>query len=164
MKLIKIIAAVALLGSSVMAANLVKNGDFAAGTANWKLGQYNSAICSGGVEKGAYKVSIKDACVQEWSIQLTQYDIPLEQGKTYKVSVDAWSTEDRNFKFNLGQNGGAYTNYSKDKEFQISAKKKTITYEFKMEDASDKAARIEMNLGGDSVAPVFIDNVVIEAK
>ena len=164
MKLMSTIAAIMLLCSTIMSANIVKNGDFEAGTANWKLGQHNNAVCNGTVEKGVYVVSIKDACVQEWSIQLTQIDVPLVKGTTYKVSFDAWSTEKRDFKLNMGMNGAPYTNYTGDKKFEISKKKTTQTYEFTMTEDSNKAARVEMNLGGGSAAPVYIDNIVIEAK
>ncbi len=163
MKLISIIAAVAMLVTSVFAGELVQNGDFSQGVKFWELGQHNNAVCGGSVVDGAYKVAIKDGCVQEWSVQLCQKEIPFVKGKTYKVSVDAWSTGKRVFKFNVGMNGAPYTNYTGNKSFEIGKKKKTISYEFVMSE-DNKQARIEMNLGDEGELPVFIDNVSITEK
>ena len=75
--------------------NAVKNGDMSNGTENWNTWNGDGGIGALEVVDGVAKIDISNIGPQNWSIQLYQDGVLIEAGKTYELSLKAWSTIDR---------------------------------------------------------------------
>ncbi|WP_242517693.1 carbohydrate binding domain-containing protein [Halobacillus sp. GSS1] len=97
-----------------------------------------------------------------WSLQQIQ-KLPVLKGHTYKVSFDAKSNTTRNIMTKVS--GGAergYANYSGEKTVELTENLQSYDYTFTFKQDTDLAARLEFNLGGNGIAPVWIGNVRVE--
>lgn len=75
--------------------NLVVNGDFSRGTANWASWSGEGGAAEWSAKDGAAKVAIASKGGPSWANQLYQEGIPMTAGKTYELRFDASSTMDR---------------------------------------------------------------------
>ena len=131
---------------------LVENGNFSGGTSGWYLGQWGGSS-SGFVASGHYIVYVTSKGSDWWNVQFQQGGIPLEQGKTYTLSFDAWkgpqNTGTQKVQINVGEDGGDYTGYSHlpNGEFSLTTAATHYSFTFNMNEPSDAAARIEFNCG-----------------
>jgi beta-glucanase (GH16 family)/cytochrome c oxidase assembly protein Cox11 len=73
--------------------NLIRNGSFSSGTANWASWSDQGSVFA--VDNGAAKVEIYSIGGANWSTQLYQENIALAAGKTYRLSFNAWSSANR---------------------------------------------------------------------
>jgi hypothetical protein len=145
--------------------NLVRNGDFAAGPADWSLA-VNCGAATGSVESGAYVVRVTDAGNAGYCLQFRQTGMNLESGKTYQFSFDAKTESPRTVIGYVGQDGAPYTNYllgtTGDWSVSATSTSQTFTKSFTMGSA-DPTARIDINLGGAGTGAVTIDNVSLRS-
>jgi hypothetical protein len=138
--------------------NMVSNGDFSQNNVNWTWTLQGSGDAQGSVQDGVFTFDIANGGVNYYDVQLTQNGMTLIQGQTYRFEFDAWAAQSRAIEAKVGQEGGAYTNYSRIGLTAVSPQKKHFTYSFLMQDPSDANARVVFNCGN-SPADVFIDNV-----
>ena len=114
-------------------------------------------------DNGALKVDITKASDVNYGVQFYQKPINLEKGESYKVSFDAWSSENRTMSTKLGsEEDRGWANYSGDQSISLTTSKQTFSYQFKMTGDTNTAARLEFNLGNNGVNTVWLDNVRIE--
>ncbi|MCK9409151.1 MAG: aryl-sulfate sulfotransferase [Bacteroidetes bacterium] len=142
--------------------NLVVNGDFANGLDEWKMN-----ITSPGVglpfitADGELFVQIGSAGTQAWHVQMTQEGIPVMNGMPYRFEFDAYATISRTIDPKVAMIAAPNTNYSKTGSMLLTTAKQHFSYDFTMQDATDKNARIVFNCGLFD-ADVFIDNVALK--
>lgn len=142
---------------------LIRNGNFSGGSANWNLGKYGGSS-SGSVNSGEYAITVSAAGTEYWNVQFTQGTLSLVQGKTYKFSFDAYKGNQNSgtqiMQVNIGQSGSPYTSYfgTQSKLITLTATKTHYTYTIIMTNASDANARAEFNCGN-STGGYYIDNV-----
>lgn len=140
---------------------LIWNGDFAQGSLKWEpVGGYEGAAASGSVVDGAYQIAVTKPGTLDWHVQFSQKDISLEQGKTYRVTFDAWASAARSMAVAGNQNVSPWTTYGKD-TVSLGTTKQSYVFDFTMQAASDPAARLEFDLGG-VAGNVWIDNVSVQ--
>lgn len=114
------------------------------------------------IEGKALHITTKNAGDLDYSVQVVQPNIPMEQGYQYKLSFDAYADENRTMITGVTAPDNGYIRYFNDTKVNLTTKKKSYSYTFDMKSDSDPNGRVEFNLGNqDSTAGVHITNVKI---
>jgi hypothetical protein len=143
--------------------NLVRNGDFVQGNANWSWTLQGSGAGSWQPANGTLKIIVTNPGSNYYDVQFRQNGIPLTRGQHYLFEFDAWADQPRIIEAKVGQDNDPYTNYSKIGLSVIPAQKKHFSYGFLMEDASDGNARVVFNCGKSTI-PVYFDNISVKQE
>jgi beta-glucanase (GH16 family) len=164
---------------------LIKNGSFNAGMSSFAPYIHNGVTANYVIDSmngndNTFAITIEDTVAEDdgnnWYIQLNQDGVPLEQGKSYRLSFRIKSSIERNINYAMQQFEGNWTNYSKTGSVAINNEWQTVTAEFKMEDTSDPAARFNITMGSvggvritekhdiyiDDISLVEIDEATVE--
>ena len=106
-------------------------------------------------------ITTEDFGSEEYSIQLVQPEMPMEEGSKYKFSFEAYAEEDRQMKAAVTAPTANWIRYFPDTPVDLTADWQT--FEFDMKDESDDKGRVEFNMGNqDSAATIHIRNVRLE--
>lgn len=141
--------------------NYVLNGGFGDDASEWTLNVWDGSA-AGSVENGEYGIDIESIGEEVYQIQLVQPGIFLEQGQTYEVSFDAYAASDRTLEVNMEMADDPWTSYLAEmQQFDLTTAKKSYSFTFIMENATDVNGRIGFNFGA-STENVFIDNVKVK--
>lgn len=147
--------------------NMVKNGDFSAGTENWHTFLTSGGSADISADDGVLCVDIKSCGGAEYAVQLYYDGVKLETGGVYKFAFDARCDIDRQIEARLQLNGGSYDAYAID-WFDITSEMKRYEINFTMEKGTDPAPRLVFNIGtpkdSGGMAPnkVYFDNVEVK--
>lgn len=152
---------------------LIKNGSFNDGTSGFEIYVDSSAKASYVVDSlkddKALAVTINNTGDADWKIQIKQNNVPLEKGKTYKLSFRAKSSLERQIRVVMqGLETREWDVYSSDNVINLTNEWQTFTDTFKMEKETDKEAFFSACLGmiGDSQITdqheVRIDDIILE--
>lgn len=99
----------------------------------------------------------------DYSVQLVQAGLPIEYGKKYKFSFDAWAAQERTIFTGITAPDHNFGRYLQDTKAELKTEKSHYEYFFDMRSESDANGRIEFNLGNQgSAADVYITNVRLE--
>ncbi|WP_423409179.1 carbohydrate binding domain-containing protein [Heyndrickxia sp. MSNUG] len=99
---------------------------------------------------------------QLYSLQMIQ-NISFANGGKYKVSFDAKSTAPRNIMVKTGAGASrGWVKYSNEESFNLTSELQSYEFTFDMLNDTDIASRLEFNLGGNGINPVWIGNVRVE--
>jgi hypothetical protein len=140
--------------------NLVKNADFSEGIEPWILNAWWPAQATGTVVNGECSVNINVAGTNTWDINLGQTGFPIENGKEYYFSLDAYATDPRQIIAFVGKNSDPRTFYSERHIYSITTTKQTFFYSFTMKEPTDLQSRLGFDIGA-SLPYVFFDNVIL---
>lgn len=147
--------------------NMIDNGDFASSTIKW------DTYCNGGsgslsvTPDKMLAVKVKDCGNLDYSVQAYYDGFRLDQGVVYKFAFDMYADVARTVVWRIQMNGGDYHAYMTE-TLQASTELQHYEYEVKMEEASDPAPRLCLNLGtyeedGElSEHTVYFDNFDLE--
>lgn len=123
----------------------------------------NDGTAQASNHNGALKVDITNPGTATYGVQFYQRPLNMEKGEVYKVTFDAWASENRSIMSKVGAEADkAYANYSGDNIFSLTSEKQTFSYQFKMTGESDPSSRLEFNLGNQGTNTVWLDNVKLE--
>ncbi|MDP3148876.1 MAG: carbohydrate binding domain-containing protein [Ignavibacteria bacterium] len=141
------------------APNLIINGDFTNGAANW--GSYIDANATAAFTftGGVANLTVSKAGTQTWHIQLLQTNLKIEQGKTYDLIFLASATGARTVDVGISQSSGTYTSYGS-QVFSLTTTPQTYSLSFKMNSVTDMQARFYANLGN-SLFGVKFDDIIL---
>ena len=148
--------------------NFVRNGDFAVAESVGDSADWVYYQCSGGnakveIRDGMIVIDTKTAGTLDYSVQLYQADLPMYQGKTYRLSFDAWADEERHILAAVSAPSAGWIRYFPDTDVTLTPERTTYTYEFEMTKKDDNNGRIEFNMGNrGSTATLYITNVRLE--
>lgn len=148
--------------------NYVNNGDFAVAesvndSANWVYYQCNGGNADVSIEGGMIVIDTKNEGTLDYSVQLYQADLPMYQGKTYRLTFDAWAEEERQIIAAVSAPSAGWIRYFPDTIVSLTTERTTYTYEFTMNNLDDNNGRIEFNMGHrGSTAELYITNVRLE--
>lgn len=148
--------------------NYVINHDFAqaenlSDTKDWVYYQASGGQADVEIRDGMIVIDTKKAGTLDYSVQLYQADLPMYQGKTYRLSFDAWASEPRQMLAAVSAPSAGWIRYFPDTVVDLTTEKTTYTYEFTMTQLDDNNGRIEFNMGNrGSTATIFITNVRLE--
>lgn len=149
--------------------NLIYNGDFAdpedlGDEKNWIFLLFQGGEGSAEIKDGTMIITSQKEGVVDYSVQLVQPDIPLRQGKKYRVSFDAHASEERDMIVCVSAPTNGWIRYFEDTLITLSTDMKTYTFEFEMTNKDDNNGRLEFNMGNKgSIADINIKNVRLEA-
>lgn len=154
---------------------LLMNGDFSNGMTGFEVFADGAANVSGYTvdslnEDNAFSIDIANTGGQDWHIQLKQNNIKLEQGKCYRIKLDAKSEIDRKIMYALQRDGSSdndWTPYSGSQKIDITPEWQTFETVFKMTYPTDEKVILSISMGafGESITTkhfVRIDNIVLE--
>lgn len=154
---------------------MLVNGDFSNGLTGYDVYAYTPGDVSYGVdnlhENNAFCMDIKNTGDQDWKIQLKQNNVTLEQGKWYKITLDAKSTLNRRIMYALqrdGTNDNDWTPYSGSQKIDLTNSYQTFSTTFQMTRSTDKATILSISMGAvDGIQitqehTVTIDNLKLE--
>ncbi len=141
--------------------NVVTNGSFSNGLTKWTAVINSSVDASIAVVNGESVATIGTNADTPVQIQLIQTGVPLTNGRTYTLQFQARSSPlSREIDARLtSTNSAPRTNYLQQDSIVITPVMATYTIDFTMTNATDPAARVVFNFGGDT-NDVVIDNVV----
>ncbi len=140
--------------------NMIVNGDFSNGTENW--GTY---ISHGGqaefTEKdGQAEVKITKDGSEDYAVQIFYDGFRLDQNGVYEFSFDLDSSIARNMEARLQQNGGSYHAYCGN-YFDVEPGMNHYSWEFTMEDETDVAPRLCLNMGKTKGGTTYGEHTII---
>ena len=148
--------------------NYVNNGDFSvkeelSDETNWKFLTALEGDAEASIDNNTMMIKTAKEGTVDYSVQLVQADLPFEKGATYQVQFDAYASADREMGVDVKAPDYGYMSYMPHQDVQLTTKKQTYTYTFKMGDASDANGRLEYNMGAKgSTADICISNVSVK--
>ncbi len=148
--------------------NFVHNSDFAEAEDltddnDWKFLQLNGGKGEAEIKDNEIVITTSEFGSEEYSIQLVQTEMPMEQGCKYKYSFEAYAEEDRQMKAAVTAPTANWIRYFPDTAVDLTTDWQTFEFEFDMKDETDDKGRIEFNMGNqDSTATIHIRNVRLE--
>lgn len=148
--------------------NYINNGDFSVkedltDDANWKFLTALEGEAEASIDSNTMTIRTINEGTVDYSVQLVQADLPLEKGATYQVQFDAYASADREMGIDVKAPDHGYMSYMPHQDAQLTTKKQTYTYSFKMGSSSDANARLEYNMGAkNSTADIYISNVSVK--
>ena len=153
------------MGAADESGNFVRNGDFAEAEdltddVDWKF-----LLASGGAgaaEIGDHEIIITSTAAgnEEYSVQLVQPRMPMEQGSKYVFSFEARADEARQMKPAITAPDVNWIRYFPDTPIDLTPEWQTYTFEFEMTQRNDDNGRVEFNMGKQgSTATIHIRNV-----
>lgn len=148
--------------------NLIYNGDFAeaedlADEENWSFLLFEGGEGSAEIVNNELVIKSSKAGNEEYSVQIVQPDLPMYKGHSYRVSFDAYATEDRKMITAVTAPTAGWIRYLKDTTLDLTTEYQTFTYEFDMTEKDDNNGRLEFNMGKQkSTAEIHIKNVRVE--
>lgn len=152
MRLLKALCLVIVLVFSIIAQNLMKNGDFSSGMDNWTLGDYAS-VSKTSVVDGEFQITITTAQPEAWGVQLMQNGISLTQNKTYLLTFDAHADVAKDIFVSVGP--------GTDQKVTIPATKQSCTTSIVINQGSNPSARLDFNIGK-TAGQLYLDNFVLK--
>ena len=148
--------------------NYINNGDFSvkedlSDDTDWKFLTALEGEAEASIDNNTMTVKTTNEGTVDYSVQLVQADLPFEKGATYQVQFDAYASADREMGVDVKAPDHGYMSYMPHQDVQLTTKKQTYTYTFKMGDASDANGRLEYNMGAKgSTADICISNVSVK--
>jgi len=141
---------------------LIPNGDFSNGTANWSLNTWSADGSSNGtasIVNGALTYVIQNGGPETWNIQIFQNAVSYVKGKKYTLSFDAWALAEH--ELNVYAAKGALS-----KTITLGTTKPATSYTYTFTaDSSDAAGRLSFDMGGkgaSSAGIVYLDNISLK--
>lgn len=148
--------------------NLIYNGDFAEQEALDDEVNWNFYLLEGGAGQAAIADNIltitpENEGTANHSVQLVQPELPMRQGKKYRVTFDAYAAEARDMIVCISAPTAGWIRYLEDTKVTLSTDWQTYTYEFEMTEKDDNNGRLEFNMGNQgSTAAIYLRNVRVE--
>lgn len=139
----------------------VYTSNFSGGVDGWWLNQQGGASGSLSASGGKLTVAIASVGTAEWHLQLVKNNIPLEEGKLYRLTFTAQAQSARSITFYAGKASSPWNAYSGYNGVGIGTQEATYTFTFTMTSTTDPAARLVFDLGTNTAA-ISISGVKVE--
>ena len=121
--------------------------DFAATASGWNLNVNPEASATMSRKDGGLSIDVQNPGTQAWHVQLVKNEIPLIEGKLYRVSFRAKATAFHSFSTYLGEPSAPYNVYSDYQNLSVGPAESEYSYLFKMTAPSDSSAWLTIDLG-----------------
>ncbi|MBN1577008.1 MAG: carbohydrate binding domain-containing protein [Chitinispirillaceae bacterium] len=140
----------------------VRNGTFTGSSEKWSFGVHGGRATGGIVRDTLYRIAVENSADDYWQIQLTQNDILLEKGVSYRFSFTAYAQNQTDIKVNVGMDHEPYSSYFDTTKWivTLTTGPKRYSFFFTMKEESDSNCRLEFNCGK-SRGDIFIDDVTL---
>ena len=143
----------------VFAGGLVSNGNFESGTSPWTLGVTNAIPSTLLVSQGAntyFSVNVA-AAGNPYDVNLSHVGINMTEGKTYRLTFDAWSNVNRSMVVGIGLSGNPFTNQSVTRNLTTAVENFSIDL---VANFTSTNSRVIFDMGS-AIGTVNIDNVTL---
>lgn len=143
----------------VFQGGLVSNGNFESGTSPWTFGVSNPINPSLLVTNGGntyFSINVT-AAGNPYDVNLSHVGINMIQGKTYRLTFDAWSNVNRTMIVGIGLSGNPFTNQSVTRNLTPSVESFTIDL---VANFTNTNSRVIFDMGA-AIGVVNIDNVTL---
>ena len=128
----------------------------------WDFLLFGTGKGSAAVKDGELVIRQQTPGDLEYSVQVVQPDIPLQEGCKYHYKFDARADAKREIRAAITAPNCNWIRYLPDTKVTVGPEKKTYEFDFVMSEDTDPTARLEFNLGLlGSTATVYISNVSI---
>ncbi len=148
--------------------NLIYNGDFAEeedllDETNWSFLLFHGGAGSAAIKDGILTITSQEEGTEEYSVQIVQPELPMYQGKNYRLTFDACASSEREMIVCVSAPTAGWIRYLQDTSLTLTTEWKTFTYLFEMTQKTDNNGRLEFNMGKQgSTEEIYIKNVRIE--
>lgn len=130
---------------------------------DWKFLLFNGGVGEASISDGAIHIETSNAGTVDYSVQLVQPNIAMENCGQYKLSFDAYADEERTMVTCITAPDLNFVRYLEDQKLTLTTEPQTYEYEFYMMDENDANGRVEFNMGAQgSDATIHITNVRVE--
>lgn len=143
----------------VFQGGLVSNGNFESGTSPWTFGVTNAIAPSLLVSQGGntyFSINVA-AAGNPYDVNLSHVGINMIQGKTYRLTFDAWSNVNRTMIVGIGLSGNPFTNQSVTRNLTTSVQSFSIDL---VANFTNTNSRLIFDMGA-AIGRVNIDNVTL---
>lgn len=148
--------------------NLIYNGDFSEAEAlddetNWYFLLFEGGEGQAAIADNTMTITSQKEGSVDYSVQLVQPELPMIQGKKYRLAFDACAAQERDMIVCVSAPTAGWIRYLPDTTLTLSTDWQTYTYDFEMTEKDDNNGRLEFNMGNKgSVAEIYIKNVRME--
>lgn len=147
--------------------NYIVNSEFAPEALDdeedWRFLLFNGGAGEASISDGAIHISTTSTGSEEYSVQLVQANIAMENCGKYKLSFDAYADEERTMITCITAPDLNFVRYLQDEKLTLKTTPQTYEYEFYMMNENDANGRVEFNMGSQgSSATIHISNVRVE--
>ncbi len=148
--------------------NLIYNGDFAVDEnledeKDWIFLLFQGGEGSAEIKDGTMIIKSQNAGQVDYSVQLVQPELPIRKGNKYRISFDAYASEERDMIVCVSAPTNGWIRYFPDTVMTLSTELKNYTFEFEITNKDDNNGRLEFNMGNrGSTADIYIKNVRVE--
>lgn len=130
---------------------------------DWKFLLFEGGKGEASISDGAIHITTENAGSVEYSVQLVQPNIPMENGGKYKLSFEAYADEERTMVTTVSAPDLNFIRYFDDVKLTLTTEPHLYEYEFFMMGDNDANGRVEFNMGSQgSEATIHITNVRVE--
>lgn len=147
--------------------NMIQNGDFSDGLTNWMIYLNGADATQTVTAEGEMEIAVSDPGTLDYGVQPYYDGFSLDTGCVYAFSFDVHATIERTMEWRLQLNGGDYHAYVSDL-ITVNEEVQHVTAYFTMEEASDPAPRLCVNMGMSEGSPedmgahsVYFDNFAL---
>jgi hypothetical protein len=140
--------------------NMLKNGEFSDGASDWLFWTLSPAAAIGTIQNGEFVVTYTHGGDQLWHVQLVQWGLLFENGRTYHVFYDAYASADKIINIWAGKVSDPWTSYSGSHLDTITTIKTRYNFPFTMNNSTDPIGRLAFDVGL-STPGLHLDNVVL---
>lgn len=140
---------------------LIKNGTFDRGITGWNniyIFDPANQAAKGSWEDSAYVFNITKPASEWWHMGDQWLGIPAINGKTYKVSFDAWAEHPAMIGLNFARNHPDYEPYYENSSIYVSTIKAGLTWQFTFDAPTDNNCRLYFGMGR-FTGKVYLDNI-----
>ncbi len=145
--------------------NLIKNGDFNNGTADWNYFTTEGGKGTISASNGKLDLYVTDCGTVNYSMQAYYEGFGMYKNGVYELSFDISSSIARSVDYRIQLNGGDYTGYY-DGNVKTSSSTQKVKVKFTMKEANDPLPRLCFSVGncGQSLPAhhVYLDNVSLK--
>lgn len=137
--------------------DIVRNGGFGAGSAEWIPFTNNDALLDASVENGEMHLTVTQLGDNSYDAMLWQRYIPAVNGAQYSFQFAARADASRQLIAKVVKDAPNYDTYG-GRTVNLTTQMQTFTIPFTMNVPTDSCAKIEFQVG-DTLGDVFIDDV-----
>jgi aryl-phospho-beta-D-glucosidase BglC (GH1 family) len=121
----------------------------------WNLFTQQNAQAGLSRQNGQLVAAVQQLGSQNWHVQLSRGNIPLENGKMYRISFEARSDQNVPLTYYIGKASSPFNSYSGFPSAQLDSELREYSSVFNMNDPDDPAARMVFDLGSGTGNSIF---------
>jgi hypothetical protein len=146
--------------STYSATDTIVNGDFSLGAAYWMVNLENGATAQCVVDNGTMHITIGSIGPNDYDVRLNYFGgLSLKQGKTYRLSFDAWASGAKKVRPDInGMDGAVFTHFFSFAPIDLSTQKQHFSVSGTMGSPTTDNGSLDFFIG-DNLQQAYFDNI-----